>query len=1257
MPSMTFILQGRDHLSRVLDRAGDASNRLGRRLLVTSINGDAAVRRFTNNATRNLASMERDTEAGGKALEQLGKAALLLAPAALPVAASLVPIAAGAGTVAVAVGAMTAAIIPQIGAMGEASEAQKKYEDAVAKSGARSQEAVKAEGEALAAMQALPPATREAAINYGLLKDTYKDWSDSLAGDTMAPVNKGLTIANTLIPKTTGLVKSAAGETDRFLTIIGGEMASPGFDRMNSKFSAYADKTLRRCTDELVHLLRVQDSGGGGGKTREFLDWARAQGPAVASVLQHVGEAILHILDGASDTGVSLLQIVDVLAKLASSVPAGAIAMFLQLALAIKVTKAAALGLTAAKSALIGFAIQLQAMNTAAAAAPGRLAAARAAIAALSRTARVAMAGTGIGLLLLAIGELSSRSGQAPPDVDKLTSSLKRLGSTGKVTGEAAKHFGSDLGDLHSKVAALTDPSSTDKVQQWIVSLGGLADWDSTPVKEAKENVGAIDKALAGLVSSGNADLAKAALERLTAQYGKGGRDTGAFTGKLKEYKSALADAKFEAQLAADSQGVFGAQAQAVQQKLNAQKLSAEGLRQSIQALSDTSRSAFDSQTKFEAAIDNVTKALKDNGRTLDVGSEKGRANRDALSQLASATQEAAATAVENGASWKTVSGIYERGHKALVDNATAMTGNRQEAKALAAQLLVMPTPELKLKMRTEDATRSLSSVIAAMKKAPNSKSVVVKALTKDAVSLLESLGFTVTHMKDGRFKITAATGTAKSNIAAVQKARDALKDKAIDLAARDRASAAARAIAAAIAKVRSKTVTITTVRHTAGIEGTAGRNNAKLNGYAGGGTPRPGEVAWVGENGPELMSFTGTERIFDHATSMRAIRPSTQAAGLMAGAGLAAGMTASTPTVGAAARAMAAEIETGIRDEMQIASPSKKTKALAADIGKGLIVGLTGTQAKIKSVSKDLVKDIKTAFSGRKESSLVRYVDRQTAKLLSLAKKRDALETKIAQAKDYAKGLTSTARQQSSLSALGLDDHVTVGGIKAGLNSKLAQIRQFSRYITTLAKRGLNKSLLRQVLDMGPIDGFAYASALVSADKGTFSAINKSQKALDKETTALGRKGADKLYDSGKNASKGFLQGLLSQEKSLEKTMVKLAKSMQKALRKALGIRSPARAVVPDGINTARGVAVGVLEGIPHAERAMDTLAGRMAGRAAIAPTPGRAAVVARGAGGMVVNLIVQGQIVDRLGFARASQEALLELKRQLGGLDLGIA
>jgi hypothetical protein len=496
----------------------------------------------------------------------------------------------------------------------------------------------------------------------------------------------------------------------------------------------------------------------------------------------------------------------------------------------------------------------------------------------------------------------------------------------------------------------------------------------------------------------------------------------------------------------------------------------------------------------------------------------------------------------------------------------------------------------------------------------------------------------------------TSQIEAAKAKLKTVPPSKQAaLKATIADLQAK------VRAAKDQLASVRDKHVAITTTFYSVGSPGSGGIPVAKRN-YASGGTPRRGELAMVGEEGPELVVFGQDARVFDADETKGILRgsagPRTLGAGVAAAQGLAAGMVGSTGVVGAAARTMAAAVTAGVRDELEIRSPSRKMKALMADVGKGMVIGLTGTRAKIRSTAADLAKDIKTAFSGRKESSLLRMVDQQTKKLLTYASKRDAIASKIAEAKAYAGTTTATARSQASLSSLGMDpEQVTAGGIKSGLQKKLAQIKQFTSYIGTLAKRGINKALLREVLDMGPIDGYAYASALVGADKATFSSINKAETAINKTTATLGRKGADILYDSGKNASKGFLAGLQSQQAAIEKLMEKIAKGMQKALRKALGIASPAKKMIPDGVNTVRGIAVGVVQALPHIDNAMSAVAGRMTGTTPT--TIGRPALAGRGGGVMNVTININGAS-DPVAAAREARRQLLELKRDFGGSNV---
>ncbi|MFJ8871095.1 hypothetical protein ACIRD6_35750 [Streptomyces sp. NPDC102473] len=373
--------------------------------------------------------------------------------------------------------------------------------------------------------------------------------------------------------------------------------------------------------------------------------------------------------------------------------------------------------------------------------------------------------------------------------------------------------------------------------------------------------------------------------------------------------------------------------------------------------------------------------------------------------------------------------------------------------------------------------------------------------------------------------------------------------------------------------------------------------------------------------------------------------------AGAEAGRGLQAGLRASAAGVDGAARVMAAAVTAGVRAELEIASPSKKMKALMADVGKGLILGLTGEKSKISATAKDLVKDIWAAWKGtgsKKDSKLVAMVNRDTKKLQSLATARDKIASRLTAAKTYREELRGTSNQAFGLSNLGLaDEEVSAKSIQAGLQEKLGRANTFGRYIASLAKRGLNKNLLRQVINMGPDAGYAYASALAGMSKTALSAVSATQTSLDRAATNLSAQGADLMYDSGKNAGKGFLTGLTSQQKAIEAQMLKIAKGMDKAIRKALGIKSPSRVMAQLGRYTTEGLAVGMRERLPVLDGALAAVSGRVA---ATQPVIGRPAVVGAGGRQTVIENHFHIEAMDTNGVAREVQKVLVKLGRNQG-------
>ena len=1208
---------------------------------------DEAVRRTRDGMTglnTNLGTVTLSAGSAGGALDGLKSAALLLAPALIPIAAQAAPIAASLAAATVAIGIFGAAAGGQIAAMSEAADAEKKYKDAVDEYGATSQQATKAQAAFQRSVQDMPHPTRVASIALSNLKDSYREWSDSLAASTMPVATRSFALFGALFPKLTPVVEGAGVQLKRFVTIATGGVQSAAFDRFMKSFAEFSTGALSRGNDALIRFTRTLNTGKISGGVSEFMEYVRANGPLVRDTLSNLAQALGNTLQGAANVGPGLLTVVNALAGLVAAVPPGVITAMLQLALALKAVRLAAAGMAAAGVAAASFGAAITAMQTAAAGATGVLPRLAAAFGALSRSAKVAVAGTGIGLLVIALSELSQRGRQAPPDIDKLTTSLARLGTTGKVTGEAAKAFGTDLDGLYGKVRSLTDPSTTDKVQQFLVGWTG---WDSTPVKDAKENFDSVDKALAGLVKNNQADLAAAAVKRLTAEYGKGGRNTKEFTSRLDDYKASIADAKFEQQLAADAMGLFGAQAQQTSAKLAEQKASADGLRQAIQALNDVNRAGLGAQNAFEASIDALAEVAKKGAGSLryvngelDLNAKAARDADAALRDTAVRTEEYAGAARDSGASWEKVNGIYAKGRKELIAQATQFFGSEKAARQYVGTILNIPDEKTtRFKMDKEDAQRGLEAFNSAVKKTPGTKSVTLKTLSKGAEAILESFGLKVKRLPNGKVTVTAANGQALGAVKDVQGALARLpKSRRINITINHFTKRTQRIVTEYQTKYLSGRSQHDITGATGGLyTGSGFKYRGK--GYAAGGLVNgPGTetsdsvmAPWLSKN-EFVVNAKQTAR---NLPLLKAINSGQMgmAAGGMAGAGaavgdgLVSGLSGATRAVEDAARALAAAVTSGVRDELQIASPSKAMKALAKDVGAGFIKGLTDSRDKIKAVSKDLASDVRAAFSGRRETALVKMIGRNTDRLLSEAKKRDAVTKKIAEAKAFSSDTASKASATGSLGSIVQEDFFAPSFVEKRMRQSLASIKAFTANVQKLQKKGLSKNLLRQVLEMGPAEGGGFAKSLAGADPATIKRYNKLQSDIGAQSKRLGNAGADMLYDSGKKAGQGFLTGLKAQQKQIENLMLSIAKGMQKAIRRALGIKSPSIVMAGVGRLSMDGLRGGLLKEVPRVEQAMGRVSdavvsaapGRMGASAVAIPGVGSTRSGGKGAGAVV--------------------------------------
>lgn len=186
----------------------------------------------------------------------------------------------------------------------------------------------------------------------------------------------------------------------------------------------------------------------------------------------------------------------------------------------------------------------------------------------------------------------------------------------------------------------------------------------------------------------------------------------------------------------------YGAAVDATRQELEDQRTEAEKLKEALDALNEANREGIRAQIGWEEAIDAVDKALKDNGRTLDITTEKGRTNMEALLALADAANTDAQARVNQTNKINDGIAILEDHRTKLIAEAIQFGMTREEAKAFADQVLRIPkkaeteisTPGAKPSMQNLDDVKAAAQAIA------RTWTATVRANTNPAITAIRGL-------------------------------------------------------------------------------------------------------------------------------------------------------------------------------------------------------------------------------------------------------------------------------------------------------------------------------------------------------------------------------------------------------------------------------------------------------------------------------------------------------------------------------------
>jgi TP901 family phage tail tape measure protein len=390
----------------------------------------------------------------------------------------------------------------------------------------------------------------------------------------------------------------------------------------------------------------------------------------------------------------------------------------------------------AASTAMAAYRVRVAEAQIASLAAGGSVNGLASAFTALSTKAKVAVTATALGLIVAIAYKLSESSTKAAPSVDKMTTALEALGRTGSKSGELTATFGGNLDKLGYAVERVSGKAhGMDRFNDVMNKVFTLGMGKSNSMKEASDQLNSIDEALAGMVQGGHADLAAAALKRLQDALAAKGGDPSKLSGAMHKYQDALAATAETEHIAAQSMGELGQQAMETSKELDAQAMTAKGLKEAISDLNDVNRSALDSMAGFEAAIDAATKAavdgkgvLHEHNGEISLTTEASRAAEAALTDLAAKTDAAAVAALNSGESMDYVNKIYDKGRDKLMQVAMQMGLTRDQARGLTETILATPDKTAYLRGDVTDLKAKIAEAEARLANARGEKRVQIQA-------------------------------------------------------------------------------------------------------------------------------------------------------------------------------------------------------------------------------------------------------------------------------------------------------------------------------------------------------------------------------------------------------------------------------------------------------------------------------------------------------------------------------------------------
>lgn len=267
---------------------------------------------------------------------------------------------------------------------------------------------------------------------------------------------------------------------------------------------------------------------------------------------------------------------------------------------------------------------------------------------------------------------------------NQMTTGVRNLGLAWDEEGQTALALIGTLNELDKPLAQIANTSLSNAQAQF---------------RAYGESVGASDEQMMAMLNE--MPEFKAVLDAVAVQ-------SGVTASNQDLLALAMGKAASEADGASSSARDNAGELQAMGEQARLTEDQVDSLADAIRGFGDASLSSRDAQRQFEAALDDLTASVGENGLSLDINTEQGRSNEAALDAIAEAARDAAASKLELTGSEADATSEIQRGRDALIEQLGQFGITGQAAQDYADQLGLIPDDVLTaLKLTGADQVKS----------------------------------------------------------------------------------------------------------------------------------------------------------------------------------------------------------------------------------------------------------------------------------------------------------------------------------------------------------------------------------------------------------------------------------------------------------------------------------------------------------------------------------------------------------------------